>query len=340
MNIGVIFTGGTIGSVQKENGIGPAGEGANVLLRQTAHTSTGETVQYRTVSPFTILSENSTGMTIAQLSGAVRQMLDEGWAEGIIVTHGTDTLAYSAAALGYLFGDSRIPIVLVSSNYVLQDARANGQDNFHYAVEFLAWAKEHPGKAEGVFVSYRNTGQDPVIHCGTAVLAHQAYTDSAYSVQDQAFGWFDGENGFRYNDIWEKMAGEQEPSVPCPLHAPSAWDAPILQIIPSPGMRYPTLTGETKAVLHHSYHAGTICSDSPDAAEFFEIARAKNIPVFLCGADPDMVYESTASYRSYGIRLLPKASPVAMYMKLWLLLDNRLDPEIWMQRKLFGDRWL
>lgn len=340
MNIGVIFTGGTIGSVQKENGIGPTGEGANVLLHGMSHTNTGETVQYHAVSPFTILSENSTGMTIAQLSEAVRQMIEEGWAEGIVVTHGTDTLAYSAAALGYLFGDSTIPIVLVSSNYVLEDVRANGQDNFRYAVEFLAWSKKHQGKAEGVFVSYCNTGQNPVIHCGTAILAHQAYTDSVYSVQNQVFGWFDGECRFQYNKIWEKLAKEQEPSLSYPLHAPSAWDAPILQIIPSPGMCYPVLNLETKAVLHHSYHAGTICSDSPDAAKFFEAARANNLPVFLCGADPDMVYESTAVYQSYGIRLLPKASPVAMYMKLWLLLDNQLNPEIWMQRKLFGDRWL
>jgi L-asparaginase len=36
--------------------------------------------------------------------------------DGIIVTHGTDTLGYSAAALAYALGNGTVPVCLVSSN--------------------------------------------------------------------------------------------------------------------------------------------------------------------------------------------------------------------------------
>ena len=115
------------------------------------------------------------------------------------------------------------------------------------------------------------------------------------------------------------------------------WDAPILQIHPAPGMRYPAIPSETKAVLHHSYHAGTICSETPEMELFFEEAGRRQIPVFLTGADPELVYDSTKIYERFGICVLPKASPVSVYIKLWLLLADRRDPVEWMERELAGE---
>ena len=54
--------------------------------------------------------------------------------EGIIVTTGTDTLAYSSAALGYAFGELSVPMVTVSANYPLSDERSNGFSNFEQYV--------------------------------------------------------------------------------------------------------------------------------------------------------------------------------------------------------------
>ena len=50
--------------------------------------------------------------------------------DGVIITHGTDTLQYTAAFTGYIMAGAQIPIVLVSANYVLEDVRSNGVDNF------------------------------------------------------------------------------------------------------------------------------------------------------------------------------------------------------------------
>jgi len=53
--------------------------------------------------------------------------------------------------------------------------------------------------------------------------------------------------------------------------------------------------------------------------------------------DADMVYESTYVYEKYGMIVLPMASPVAMYMKLWLLLCSGYSAKEWMTKPIPGD---
>ena len=162
MKIGVIFTGGTIGSQKGENGIAPSKEAPLRLLRDYA-ARTGDAYCFETAGPDAILSENLTFAHICSVAAHVRAKMDE-W-DGIIVTHGTDTLQYTGAALGYIFGLSSKPVVLVSANYPLDDARSNGLDNFCAAVAFLRAVPE----AKGVFTAYRNRGESVRIHRSTRI---------------------------------------------------------------------------------------------------------------------------------------------------------------------------
>lgn len=57
--------------------------------------------------------------------------------DGIVVTHGTDTLQYTSAFLAYIFDGLNVPIVLVSANYPLDDSRSNGFENFVGAIDFI-----------------------------------------------------------------------------------------------------------------------------------------------------------------------------------------------------------
>ena len=139
MKVLVIVTGGTIGSIQSNGYIGLGEQSEYPLLslyleKMASHGITEVDVEFVVTSTYQLLSENSNGKVLAQLAGSIhaglRQAEQEG-CQGIIVTHGTDTLAYSAAMAGYLFMDSPLPIVFVSANYVLSDSRSNGLDNFH-----------------------------------------------------------------------------------------------------------------------------------------------------------------------------------------------------------------
>lgn len=327
MKIMVIFTGGTIGSSVREGMIGPKEENQIRLLSLYREKSV-RNVAFETVAPFTILSENSTGNTLCRLAECVRQQLqyavEKAW-DGIIITHGTDTLAYTAAMLGYLFADTPVPIVLVSSNYVLEEERANGLSNFYHAVEFIAAQGE-----KGVFVSYENGDHIPRIHRGTRVIAHQAYSDEVFSVLGQEYGHFEAER-------FVKTEGKRWERKRLVLQPPKSLYAPIMQIIPYPGMQYPVISEGVEAVLHHTYHAGTICSDTAETQAFFQEAWNRQIPVFLTGAMPGDVYESTRRYQQYHIHILPPSSPISMYMKLWLLLVNGLAPEDWMAEDIGGE---
>ena len=76
------------------------------------------------------------GSHLNLLISCIREQLTKD-IDGIIVTHGTDTLPFTAAALGMCFAYAKVPILLVSSNYILDDPRANGLTNFTAAVDYI-----------------------------------------------------------------------------------------------------------------------------------------------------------------------------------------------------------
>lgn len=325
MKICTIFTGGTIGSVLDETGyIGPK-KGTPYRLLDLYKTSCSGNkdieVEFETLEPYRILSENLLAKYILKLVATVQEVLEAGEVDGIIVTHGTDTLQYGAAILGYVFGNANIPIVVVSSNYVLDDVRANGLTNFQYAVEFI---KGQHGK--GVFVSYCNTNEYPTIHRATRLQPLIPYSDYVFSVKDSWYGRY--ENG-HYIANPEYHIKEGQVSI-CDF----AKDLQLKDVTkeiafihPYVGMAYPELTDDIRVVLHGSYHSGTVCVDGP-LKDFMREAKRKKIPVFLTGllADAD-AYETVKEYETFGIHVLCTASEVAQYCKLWLAISNHMDIE-------------
>ena len=173
----------------------------------------------------------------------------------------------------------------------------------------------------------------PRIHLGTAIIGHQPYSDEVYSVGGMEYGHYEkGTKCFVAGKVYYAWNNAERLTDRPSLQAPDHWDAPIGLIYPHPGMRYPMNFDGIQAILHHTYHAGTICSETPEADKFFYEVANRKIPIFLCGMDADMVYESTYVYEKYGMIVLPMASPVAMYMKLWLLLcsgilSKRMDDQ-------------
>ncbi|MCI5849613.1 MAG: asparaginase domain-containing protein [Lachnoclostridium sp.] len=197
MNILVIFTGGTIGSrLNEDEGVICAGHEAPYNLIEN-YVDNG-TVSFCTMEPYKILSENLAAGNIEMLVNLIQVHYKN--YDGIIVTHGTDTLQYTAAALDIMFDNADIPIMLVSSNYVLTDDRANGQKNFNAAVSFIK-----DGVANGVFVSYKNENEPVTFHKGRYIQASLSMDDRVRSLRDMYYGQYDGEGHFVYNDEFEKF---------------------------------------------------------------------------------------------------------------------------------------
>lgn len=322
MNILVIFTGGTIGSTVTDGYIGPASECTYKLIEQYKQLSSKhnrEAADFDIIQPYSILSENLSAFYINTLINSTDKYISNAKYDGIIITHGTDTLQYTSAALGYAFTSSPIPIVLVSSNYILEDERANGSINFYTAVEFIRYCTENKQNTYGVYTAYRNTGDIPSIHYSTRLLPHMPYSDDVYSVDSKPYGSFDMDKITIYhNQSTPTKSFDYKTILLDNLSS-------VMYIRPVPGQIYPIINDTVKAILFDTFHSGTLCTDDEAFKAFIEKAAVHNIPVFLTGAENRTGYASTKIYKELMLNVLPKASPIAMYIKLWFLTSAGLD---------------
>ena len=309
MKILFVFTGGTIGSIVRDGIIGTDGSCPRALLAAYER-AYGLGFSYECVEPYTALSENNTGDTLRALCACVAAHKDKGY-DGIVVTHGTDTLQYSAAALAYAFADISIPLCLVSANYPVDDTRSNAIANLRGAVRFIAEVG-----TRGVWVPYQNEGEPTKIHAGTRLLESAAFTDRVQSVLSTHYGTFDANKPFTRNPDCLSLSDGVSALDATAL----AQDASqILRVQPYPGMVYPAIGERVRYILHGSFHSGTVNTVSDEAKRFFAEAKKRNIPVFLTGVSDGGAYESTRAFEELGITPLPRIAPIAAYMKLWML---------------------
>ncbi|MFI3178194.1 MAG: asparaginase domain-containing protein, partial [Methylococcaceae bacterium] len=260
-NILVVFTGGTIGSIATEGTINTASSASYQLLELfQQYCQNSQQVNFSTVQPLQMLSENLAPCVWQTLINAIEAMQPERY-DGIIITHGTDTLAYTAAALSFYFNAIKIPVLLVASDYPLSDPRANGLDNFMCAVEFILQNIQ-----VGVFVPYRNQQQTLQVHKGTRLTCSLQLSGDFFSIQDKSAMSYE-------NQIFDMLGHQKhcvlgdnrailETSKTTVQHGLKAdFSGRILMIKPYPGLNYANFNLEDiDAVLHDLYHSGTACA--------------------------------------------------------------------------------
>jgi glutamyl-tRNA(Gln) amidotransferase subunit D len=161
-DLAIVSTGGTIASrIDYRTGSVTSQFNASDIL--TAIPDLAEIANYRTIPLATILSENMTPAIWQELARAIHDEIRNG-AKGIIVTHGTDTMAYSAAAISFMV-DTPVPIVFVGSQ---RSADRPSSDNAMNAVCAAAAATSELG--EVAVVMHATTNDDRcAIHRGTRV---------------------------------------------------------------------------------------------------------------------------------------------------------------------------
>lgn len=133
-NILMIATGGTIASKETEEGLAPAISSEELLscVPEVASVCRVEAVQ-----PFNLDSTNVYAPHWLQIARIIEDNYNK--FDGFVVTHGTDTMAYTAAALSYLIQGSAKPIVLTGSQKSVYsrdtDARRNLADAFLFCAD-------------------------------------------------------------------------------------------------------------------------------------------------------------------------------------------------------------
>ena len=133
-NILLIATGGTIASKNSDHGLAP-------LIRAEEILSYIPDV-YQICSPAAvqICNIDSTNMEPCHWKLLVDTICSNyGDYDGFVVAHGTDTMAYNAAAMSYMVQNSNKPIVITgaqkSIDLEITDAKSNLLDSFCYAAD-------------------------------------------------------------------------------------------------------------------------------------------------------------------------------------------------------------
>ena len=142
----MIAVGGTIASVETQEGLQPEISSEEIL---TYIPEVSGICQIDTIQLFNIDSTN----LYAKHWKALVECIEENYEayDGFVVTHGTDTMAYTAAALSYFIQNSRKPIVITGSQITIAAENTDARDNLLNA--FIYATDDH---ACGVHVIFDN----------------------------------------------------------------------------------------------------------------------------------------------------------------------------------------
>ncbi len=131
-NILFIATGGTIASKDSGDGLKPQISPGEIL---EAVPEIAEVCTVYTVQLFNLDSTNICYSHWLEIAKCIENNYDS--YDGFVIAHGTDTMAYTAAALSYLIQNNKKPVVLTGAQRSIglreTDARTNLLDAFVYA---------------------------------------------------------------------------------------------------------------------------------------------------------------------------------------------------------------
>ena len=125
----LIATGGTIASTEDGSGLAPTMTGRE-LARQVPLLDTLCELDF--VQPMNIDSTNMRPRDWLLIADVVREAYER--YDGFVILHGTDTMAYTAAALSYLVRDSERPIVLTGSQQPMANPFTDAKLNLFHSV--------------------------------------------------------------------------------------------------------------------------------------------------------------------------------------------------------------
>ena len=282
MKILVLTTGGTISSAYNGKSISLSDENSLYVIDKYKR-EFNKQVEFEIISPIKILSENISAHDFEMLYLSLISIEYENF-DGVIITCGSDNLAYISSFVGLLFSDKNICVV--ATNKLLTEIGSNGFYNFIKAIDILKEQKNE------VLVPWKNSDGNMYVYDSTTILPVDINGDVISFGKKQ-----------KLNFIVDSM--------PVLL-------SKVLLINLYPLMSYENFTLDNiKCVLHNTYHSGTASEE--ELLKFKEKCDKKNIKIYLCGIKENQkLYESTSNLINSGIIPLYDIAYPCAYIKLML----------------------
>jgi L-asparaginase type I len=187
-SVGLVLTGGTIGAQETDSVLSVRGDAdqPEVLpeVGLLASVWPGPDEPHIVVeSPLRLLSENIHPRDWVAIAEAVRSLVESRHVAGVVILHGTDTMAYTAAALSFLLSDIDRPIVLTGSNLPTEEAGSDAAKNVQAALVALQALQS------GTYVAFAG-GRDLLgrVYLGTRIRKRRASGEAFMSVNRDLVG--------------------------------------------------------------------------------------------------------------------------------------------------------
>lgn len=139
----ILATGGTIASAKTSAGLAPSYSIEEIIAPSSLLR------QYYDLTMQDILSLDSSNIQIPEWQIIAKEIYKaRNSYDGIVVTHGTDTMAYTSSALSYMLPKLNIPVVLTGSQFPVDVPLSDAHDNLQTALAMAASA------VPGVFLAF------------------------------------------------------------------------------------------------------------------------------------------------------------------------------------------
>lgn len=174
----IMSTGGTIASrVDYRTGAVRSALSASDLYGVVPELS--ELAQVDTEIVFSLYSENITPQHWTELTQVIAKRIEQG-VEGLVIAHGTDTMAYTSAALSFSLQNLPVPVILVGAQRSSDRPSSDAATDLIGAVKF---AGEAPFAGVGLAMHETVSDNSIVVHRGTKVRkCHTSRRDTFKSI--------------------------------------------------------------------------------------------------------------------------------------------------------------
>jgi len=310
-DVAVLSTGGTIASRidYRTGGVKP-GYSADDLLRAVPELEDVASIKGEVV--FEKLSENMEPSNWVELAERVHEEVESG-VEGVVVTHGTDTMAYTASALSFML-DTSVPVVFTGSQ---RSADRPSSDNVLNAVSAAKVATSDVAEVS-VVMHEESSDTTCLAHRGTRVRKmHTSRRDAFRSPNARPLARVGDEVDVLVDDYVSR--GEVEPSVRSEINE----DVALVKFYP--GMEPEVLQGffeRNDGLVIEGTGLGHVSSDLISTVEQGVDDGAPIVMTSQCvhGRVCDRVYETGIDLLDAGVieggDMLPET---AMVKLMWLL---------------------
>lgn len=318
-----VLTGGTIGSSMKD-GIISADGGSSAL--EAYRKKYGDDTEFTVCRPMNILSENLNKRHWELLINKLLSMSFDGY-DGIIITHGSDTLSYSSAMLSMCLSGIRKPVVITASNLIPAHPDSNAAVDLRAAVVMIN------SFSRGVFTVYKNPDDEYCsVYIPTRIREADRYRGSFSGFEGRPFGRIENDSFVRLSDDPSITDIERhEPYITLPDGISFRRDVMLLRSYPS--MRYDdiVLRDDTCAVLQITYHSSTACSEPDNSALSLLLrCREKGIPFYMASfpKGSSSMYETSDILLKNGALPMYDISDEAAYARLLLYYSLGLSGKL------------